>query len=308
MSLFPLTRRGWSTIAVGAVQTVVATVAAFRWLDSGGMTPAVVLFGSWAALALAGMITGGAAQDIAQVSAGPVGDRVPPEPDPRDARLLKWGALLPLCQVAVGAAVAALAGLGGFAVSESALAGPGVGGAFGTAAMVALGAYLALLCGVILVLVTVVPGLMLWRAARRRDRSRVTVAASAVILLAVFPSAIGAVQGVAVPDGASSRGAALPLMLTVLGFDLSDRGYTVEHWGWLWTARIFGALILLGLAAAVLAGRAKRTAARAAADAGRRPRRSADRDRRATPSPRPRRRAGDRPSTRKKRKKRKNRR
>ncbi|SDE52343.1 hypothetical protein [Glycomyces harbinensis] len=305
--LFPLTRRGWVVVALGAVQTAVAAVAGFRWLASGSGVAAAVLFGSWAALTLAGMIVGGAADSIASasaVSARPVGDRTP-EPDPRDGLLLKYGALLPLCQVVLGAVVVALAGLGGFAVDEYVLIAPGVGGAFGTAAMIAVGAYLGLLCGMILVLVTVVPVLMLWRLARDRSpkRSQATAAATALILLAVFPSAIGAVQGVAVPDGVSSRGAAYPLILTVLGFDLSDRGYTVEHWGWLWLARICGALILVALAAGVMAGRSPRSspaASRPSADRRRTapaPRPPGDRDRR-----RPPRRAGNRPSTRKKRK------
>ncbi|WP_205324579.1 hypothetical protein [Glycomyces sp. YM15] len=271
MARFPSHRRGWITVAAGAVQTIVAAVAAADWLGSGGIAAASALFGSWAALALVLMISSGAADAIAAFSSAaerPIGDQALPEPDPRIAPTLKLGALLPVCQIAVGAAIAALASLGGFAVAESVLLGPGIGGATATMAAIAGGAYLALLCGALLALITVVPSLMLWRAARRGapdsapKRSRVPTAAMAIIVLAVFPLAVGTVQGVAEPGG-SPRAAAYALLLTVLGFDLSDEGYTVQHWGWLWTARICGAVILVAVAATLLARRSARQSAEA---------------------------------------------
>jgi hypothetical protein len=55
------------------------------------------------------------------------------------------------------------------------------------------------------------------------------VTVAALILVALFPSAIAAVQGIAVPDGSGSRGVALGLILVVLGFDLADQVFTVRR-------------------------------------------------------------------------------
>jgi hypothetical protein len=130
-------------------------------------------------------------------------------------------------------------------------------------------AYLAMLLGVLLALVTVVPALMIWRAARRRapngrpKPSRVPTVAMAVIVLALFPMATAAVLAVDTPGG-NSRAAGLVALLTVLGFDFSDRGHTVVHWGLLWTERIFGAVMVAAVAATLLAQRSTRRSTEAA--------------------------------------------
>ena len=265
MARLPSNRRGWIALAAGALQTLVAAVAAFRWLESGGIAAALVLFGSWAALALVLLVSSGAADAMATLSA-PADDQSLPEPGSGIAHTLKLGALLPLCQTTIGAAIVAVASLGGFTVLEYVLVGPGIGGAVGTWATITGAAYLAILGGVLLVLTTVVPALMLWRAARRRTpdgapkQSRVPTVALALIVLAVFPMAIGAAQGVATP-GVGPRGTAFPVLLAVLGFDLSEPGYTVEHWGWLWTARICGAVLVAAVVATLLSHRSARLAA-----------------------------------------------
>lgn len=265
MARLPSHRRGWIALAAGALQTLVAAVAAFLWLESGGIAAALVLFGSWAALALVLLISSGAADAMATLSA-PADDQPLPEPGSGIARTLKLGALLPLCQTTIGAAIVAVASLGGFTVLEYVLVGPGIGGAVGTWATITGAAYLAILGGVLLVLTTVVPALMLWRAARRRTpdgaprQSRVPTVALALIVLAVFPMAIGAAQGVATP-GVSSRATAVPVLLAVLGFDLSEQGYTIEHRGWLWTARICGAVLVAAVVATLLSHRSARLAA-----------------------------------------------
>jgi hypothetical protein len=107
---------------------------------------------------------------------------------------------------------------------------------------------------------------MLWRAVRPASperwstQSRVAAAALALIVLTVFPLAIGAVMGVASPSGAGPRATAIPLLLTVLGFDFSDRGYPVQHSGWLWAARVCAIVMLLAVAASVRAPRSERAA------------------------------------------------
>jgi len=269
MARLPSHRRGWIALAAGAVQTLVAAVAAFLWLESGGIAASLVLFGSWAALALVLLLSSGAADAMATLSSpaeAPTGDQSLPEPGSGIARTLKLGALLPLCQTTIGAAIVAVASLRGFTVVDYVLVGPGIGGAVGTWAAITGAAYLAILGGVLLILTIVVPALMLWRAARRRTpdgapkQSRVPTVALALIVLAVFPMAIGAAQGVATP-GVSPRATAFPALLTVLGFDLSEQGYTVDHWGWLWTARICGAVLVAAVVATLLSRRSARLAA-----------------------------------------------
>jgi hypothetical protein len=267
MASYPSHRRSWIALVAGAVQTVVAAVAGAIWLASGGIAAGAVLFGSWAALALALMTSTGAAGAIATLSTPsekPTGDQAPPEAGSDIGRTLKLGALLPLCQTAAGAAIVAVASLGGFTPTEDVLVGgAGIGGAVGTFAAITGAAYLAMALGVLLALITVVPALMIRRAARRRTpkRSRGPVLALAVIVLALFPMSIAAVLAIAEPSG-SPRSAAWGALLTVLGFDFSDQGYTVEHWGWLWTARIFGAVMVAAVAAALLASRRRADTAR----------------------------------------------
>lgn len=274
MTRSPSPRRGRLALAAGAAQTVVAAVAGAVWLDAGGIAPGAVLFSSWAALALVLMIITGAADAIATLSSPsetPTGGRARPESDAENGRILKLGALLPLCQTAVGTAIVIPASLGGFSPTEYVLVGPGIGGAVGTFVAITGAAYLAMLLGVLLTLVAVVPALMLRRAAARRrapksgpNPSRLPTVALAVIVLALFPTAIAAVLAIATPSG-SSRGVAFPLLLTVLGFDFSDRGYTVVHPGWLWTARIFGAVMVAAVVATLLERRSARLSAQAAA-------------------------------------------
>jgi hypothetical protein len=90
----------------------------------------------------------------------------------------------------------------------------------------------------------------------------------ALVVLTVFPLAIGAVMGVASPSGAGPRATAMPLLLTVLGFDFSDQGYTVQRSGWLWAARICAVVMLLAVSATLLAPRSERVTR----NNGRRPR------------------------------------
>jgi hypothetical protein len=268
MARFPSHLRGRFALAAGAVQTLAAAVAGAVWLDSGGIAAGAVLFGSWAALALALMISSGAADEIVTLSTPPeqpTGDHAPPEPAV-DINTLKLGALLPLCQTTAGSPIVAAASLGGFTPTEYVLVGTGIGGAVGTWAAITGAAYLAVLLGVLLVLITVVPALMIRRAARQRTpkRSRVPAVALAVIVLALFPMATAAVLATDTPSG-SPRSAAYAALLSVLGFDFSDQGSIIKHQGWLWTARICGAVIAAAVAAALMAQRSARLAAEAAA-------------------------------------------
>jgi hypothetical protein len=272
MARFPSHRRGRIALAAGAAQTVVAAAAGAVWLDSGGIAPGAVLFSSWGAFALVLMIITGAADEIATLSSPsekPTG-RTRPKPDADNGRILKLSALLPLYQTTAGTAIVVPASLGGFSPTEYVLVGPGIGGAVGTFVAITGAAYLAMLLGVLLALVAVVPALMIWRAVRRPapdggpKPSRMPTVATAVIVLALFPMATAAVLAIATPSG-SSRGAAFPLLLTVLGFDFSDRGYTVVHWGWLWTARICGVVMVAAVVAVLMARRSARLSAQAAA-------------------------------------------
>ncbi|THV26812.1 hypothetical protein [Glycomyces paridis] len=249
-------------LAAAAAQTLIAAFAAASWLQHGTGAAAVVLFASWAALGLAVMVGSGGVDTVASVSSasvGPIGEQKAPEEDPETAWIVKRTALLPLCQIAVGAVVCGAAAVPfGFTVAEGVAIAGGVGGAFGTLAMIAVGAYLSVLCGVLAALIVAVPALMLWRLAGRRGANRGPIAAMALMIPLVFLLAVGATLGVGEPSGVNPKSTTLPVLLTLFGVDLADRGYPVESPAWLWTARIAGLALVAAGVAVFRSGRSRR--------------------------------------------------